>query len=391
MNVPRSKESAMTSPTASQRLLSLDVFRGATIAAMILVNNPGSWSNSYPQLRHAAWHGWTMTDMIFPFFLWIMGVAMTFSFAKRREGGASTSSLLMHALRRSAIIFALGLVVNGFPFGAGTSFSWATLRIPGVLQRIAICYFVAAAIYLHTRVKVQVIWSAVLLAVYWAAMKLIPVPGYGAGVLDPVGNLGWYLDSNLLEGHTWVWAPAAGFDPEGIISTIPAIATTLLGVLTGYWLRGDRQPEEKTAWMFVAGVPLLFLGLIADMWLPINKNLWSSSFVLWMGGWALLCFATCYWLLDVKKSDWWKHPFRVFGMNAITLYVVSELLATLLDVITIHGPDRVPKSLHGYLYEGFFASWLSPTNASLGYAILFVVVMYGMGWVMWKNKWFVKV
>ena len=375
----------------TQRLLSLDIFRGATIAAMILVNNPGSWSVSYPQLRHAAWHGWTMTDMIFPFFVWIMGVAMTLSFARRRETGATSGSLLLHAARRSVIIFALGIVVNGFPFGLGAPFSWATLRIPGVLQRIAICYCAAAALFLYTSVRAQVIWTASLLVFYWAAMKLVPVPGYGAGVLNPVGNLGWFLDSHLLAGHTWIWAPAAGFDPEGLISTIPSIATALLGVLTGIWLRTDRSGEEKTAWMFVAAVPLLLAALIADMWLPINKNLWTSSFVLWMGGWALLCFSACYWLVDIKKSSTVFFPFRVFGLNAITLYVVSELLATLLDVITVRGPDGASVSLHGYIYTGLFSSWLTPANASLGYALLFVAVMFVLGWVMWTKEWFVKV
>jgi predicted acyltransferase len=381
----------MTTTAKSTRLLSLDAFRGATIAAMILVNNPGSWDVAYPQLRHAAWHGWTMTDMIFPFFLWIMGIAMTLSFAKRKEAGASSASLITHALRRSIIIFALGIIVNGFPFGVGAPFSWSTLRIPGVLQRIAICYLAATVIYLYSRVTAQVVWAAGLLIVYWAAMLFIPVPGYGAGVLNPVGNLCWYVDSHLLAGHTWIYAPAEGFDPEGILSTIPAVATTLLGVLTGSWLRSERQPEEKTAWMFVAALPLLIAALILDMWLPINKNLWSSSYVLLMGGWGLLCFGAFYWLIDVKKDGKWLLPFRIFGMNAIVLYVVSELLAITLDVVTIPGSDGHAVSVHGIVYSEVFASWLSPQNASLGYAILFVAVLFGLGWVMWKKQWFIRV
>ncbi|HXX62219.1 MAG TPA: heparan-alpha-glucosaminide N-acetyltransferase domain-containing protein, partial [Bacteroidota bacterium] len=215
----------MVEPAKTHRLLSLDAFRGATIAGMILVNNPGSWSESYAQLKHSAWNGWTFTDMIFPFFLWIMGVAMTFSFAKRREAGASVGSLMGHVLRRALIIFALGIVVNGFPFGIGAPFSLATLRIPGVLQRIAICYVLASALYLKVGVRALVLWAAALLAAYWAAVMLIPVPGFGPGVLNPVGSLCWYVDSNLLKGHTWIYAPAEGFDPEGIISTIPSIAT----------------------------------------------------------------------------------------------------------------------------------------------------------------------
>jgi predicted acyltransferase len=381
----------MDTMSSQKRLTSLDIFRGLTIAAMILVNDPGSWSESYPQLKHASWNGWTMTDMIFPFFLWIMGVAMTFSFAKRREGGASSGSLMAHTLKRSAIIFALGLVVNGFPFGVGATFSWATFRIPGVLQRIAICYLVVAVLFLYTSQKTQIIWSVTLLVLYWALMKLVPVPGYGAGVLEPMGNLGWYLDSHLLSGHTWIYAPAPGFDPEGIMSTLPAIATTLFGVLTGYWLRSVRQPEEKTVWMFVTGFPLVVLAIVADMWFPINKNLWSPSYVLLMGGWALVIFAMSYWLLDVKKTCRWLLPFQIFGMNAITLYVGSELLAILLDVIKIHSADGTVVSLHGFLYANLFASWLNPMNASLGFAILFVAVMFGVGWVMWKKRVFIRV
>lgn len=377
--------------TAKNRLLSLDAFRGATIAGMILVNNPGSWTDAYPQLRHSAWHGWTFTDMIFPFFLWIVGVAMTYSFEKRRESGASTRSILMHVLRRSLIIFALGVFLNGFPFGLLDPFSFNTLRIPGVLQRIAICYLIASVLLLTTRIRTQVLWSVGLLVVYWLMVMLIPVPGYGAGVLDPKGNLLWFVDSSILSGHTWIYAPTEGFDPEGIISTIPSIVTVLFGVLTGHWLRTKRTQEEKTIGMFVVGFAMLLVGAIADMWLPINKNMWTSSFAVFMGGWALVCFATFYWLIDVKGYSRWTMPFRVFGMNAIALYVASELVAVLLFVVTLGGREGPPVPLHDFLYRNFLASWASPLNASLAFAIAFVLVMYAIGWVMWKRKWFIKV
>ncbi|MBP1658594.1 MAG: Heparan-alpha-glucosaminide N-acetyltransferase, partial [Bacteroidetes bacterium] len=234
--------------SSKQRLISLDAFRGATIAGMILVNNPGTWNAIYPQLRHAAWHGWTFTDFIFPFFLWIVGVAMTLSFARRVEEGADKSQLLLHVFRRALIIFGLGLFLNGFPFGLVSThdFSWATIRIPGVLQRIAICYLIASIIFMYTGVKGQIGWVIGLLVSYWLMVKLIPVPGFGTGILEPTGNLCWYIDSQLLAGHTWRGAPVPGFDPEGILSTIPAIATTLLGVLTGHWLRSDRSQGDKT-------------------------------------------------------------------------------------------------------------------------------------------------
>lgn len=378
----------MADNSRQHRLLSLDAFRGATIAGMILVNNPGSWSDSYAQLKHSAWNGWTFTDMIFPFFLWIMGVAMTFSFAKRREAGASVGSLMGHVLRRALIIFALGIVVNGFPFGVGAPFSLTTLRIPGVLQRIAICYVAASALFLTVRVRTLVLWSVGLLAVYWAAVMLVPVPGFGPGVLTPVGSLCWYVDSSLLKGHTWIYAPAQGFDPEGIVSTIPAIVTTLFGVLTGCWLRSERTPEAKVSAMFVTGFALVLSGVVANVWLPINKNMWTSSYTLLMGGWALVCFATFYWIIDAKGHSSWTTPLRIFGMNAITLYVLSELLATVLDITTL-GASTV--SLHARIYSDLFAPLFRPTDASLAYAVAFVAVMFLVGSVMWKKKWFLRV
>ena len=216
-------------PTAtaktSGRLLSLDVFRGATVAGMMMVNNPGSWSHIYPPFKHAAWNGWTFTDLIFPFFLWIVGVAMTFSFSKRVEQGADRNKLMMHTLKRAGTIFLIGLFLNGFPFGLifGHQFSWATWRIPGVLQRIAICYLVAGSITLYTGRLGQIRWTVGLLLVYWILIKMVPVPEFGPGVLEPKGSLAWYIDSHLLSGHTWSGAPAPGFDPEGIFSTLPAI------------------------------------------------------------------------------------------------------------------------------------------------------------------------
>jgi predicted acyltransferase len=375
----------------STRLASLDVFRGVTIAMMILVNDPGDWTVAYPQLKHAAWSGWTMTDMVFPFFLWIMGMAMTLSLGKRMHQGASTKALILHALKRAAIIFALGIVVNGFPFGLGAPFSFATIRIPGVLQRIAICYFVASVLFLKTKPRTQFITALGLLVVYWAAVKLIPVPGYGPGVMDPVGCLCWYVDSHLLAGHTWVWAPAPGFDPEGIVSTLPSIATALFGVMTGRFLRSERSKEVKTAQMFVAGWVMVLAGVVADIWLPINKNCWTSSFSVFMGGLALVCFATVYWLMDVQHKARWLEPFKAFGLNAITLYVVSELLATLLGVITVAQADGRAQSLHDWIYAGVFVPYFSPANASLAFGLVYVALHFALGTMMWKKGWIIRV
>lgn len=376
----------MATVQPSSRLLSLDAFRGATIAGMILVNNPGTWNSIYPQLEHAKWDGWTFTDWIFPFFLWIVGVAMTLSFAKRVEQGADKNHLLLHVLRRAAIIFGLGLFLNGFPF-----FDLSTIRIPGVLQRIALCYLIGSILYLYLSFRAQVIWTVSLLAAYWLLLKLIPVPGYGAGLLEPLGSLCWYIDANVLIGHTWSGAPAPGFDPEGILSTIPAIGSTMLGVFTGRWLRSRRSSEEKTAWMFVAGNFLLLFGAILDMWFPINKNLWTSSYVVFMAGWALVCLAIFYWLIDVKGYTRWAMPFIIYGMNAIAVFVLSGIVGRLITLIKWTATDGSVLTLKGYIFNTFFSPLGSPVNASLLYAIAFVGIMFLVVWGLWKKKWFLKV
>jgi predicted acyltransferase len=368
---------------AGTRLVSLDVFRGATIAAMILVNNPGTWSAVYPPLRHAEWHGWTFTDLVFPFFLWIAGVAMTLSFAKRVERGDGRGRLFLHTLRRSAIIFGLGLLLNGF----GSS-SFATWRIPGVLQRIAVCYLVAAAIFLLTNWRGQVLWTAGLLAAYWMLMTLVPVPGLGPGWLEKGANLAQYVDSLVLGPH--MWAQTRSWDPEGLVSTLPAIATTLLGVLTGHLLRSARGAEEKTAWMFFSGNALVFAGLVMNAWLPINKNLWTSSFTVFMAGMALNVLAFCYWLVDVKGYKARAKPFAIFGMNAIAIYVLAGVLEGALGAIPVPGPAR-PVSLQEFLFERLFAPLASPPNASLLWALTFVLLMYSVAWFMYRRKWFIKV
>jgi predicted acyltransferase len=224
------------------RLTSLDVFRGATIAGMILVNNPGSWSYVYPQLRHADWHGWTFTDLIFPFFLFIVGVAIVFSFSRRVELGYSRVKLFGKVVRRTIILFALGLFLNGFP-----EFNFSTIRIMGVLQRIAICYFFASVIYLTSSVRWQAFWSFALLFIYWGLMEFVPVPGIGAGLYEKGRNFAAYVDSLILKGH--MWSATKTWDPEGIVSTIPAISTTLFGVLTGHWLR-RREARKKRRFGF---------------------------------------------------------------------------------------------------------------------------------------------
>src|SRR4051812_9801377 len=302
---------ALTGKTpVTGRMTSLDVLRGLTIAGMILVNNPGDWEAIYSPLEHAPWHGWTPTDLVFPFFLFTVGVSINLALARRAESGGSKRDLYVKIIRRTVIIFALGLFLVGFPH-----FNFATTRIPGVLQRIAVCYLIASLIFLNTKWRAQALIAAALLLIYWAVMKLIPVPGFGAGNLEMEGNLAAYVDRQLLGGHTW--KPL--YDPEGILSTIPAVATALCGVLTGHLLRSGRAPAEKAAAMFVAGLSGVIAGWVWNFWFPINKALWTSSYVLFTAGLALQFLALCYWLVDIKGYRAWAKPFLIFGTNALAV------------------------------------------------------------------------
>ena len=380
-------------PQSNARLLSLDVFRGATIAGMMLVNNPGDWGHIYPPFEHAAWNGWTYTDTIFPFFLWIVGVAMTFSFAKRIERGADTKRLALHVLARSASIVGIGLFLNGFPFGLlfGHDFSFATMRFPGVLQRIGICYLVAGLVVLKTSWRQQAWIILGLLVVYWLAMFLIPVPGYGPGVLDPKGNLCWYIDSNLFGRHTWSGAPVPGFDPEGIFSTLPAIATTLFGVLTGHLLRSPRSKDDKVILMFVAGDVLLFAGMVMDNWLPINKNMWTSSYAVFMAGLAMNILGLLYWIIDTKGYVRWAKPFAIYGLNAITMFVLAGLFGRLGWIIKLHDAAGNVITLKTWYYHLFFTPIAGPMVASFLHSLAWVVGLYLIAWIMYKKKWVLKV
>lgn len=379
-------------PQASTRLLSLDVFRGATIAGMMLVNNPGDWAHIYPPFEHAPWNGWTYTDTIFPFFLWIVGVAMTFSFAKRVERGADIQRLSLHVLQRAAVIIGIGLFLSGFPFGLlfGHHFSFSTMRFPGVLQRIGICYLIVALIALRTSWKQQAWITLGFLLVYWIAMFVIPVPGYGAGVLTPTGNLCWYIDSNLLAGHTWSGAPVPGFDPEGMFSTLPAIATTLFGVLTGHLLRSPRSKEDKAILMFVAGDILLLAGLIMDNWLPINKNLWTSSYSVFMAGLAMNVLGALYWVIDCQGYSAWSKPFSIYGLNAITMFFLAGLFGRLSVLIKFTDAGGAIITLKGWYYQHLFVPLGGPMITSFLHSMAWVIGLYLIAWLMYKKNWVIK-
>jgi len=346
------------------------------------VNNPGSWKYAYRPLQHAGWNGCTPADLIFPFFLFIVGVAMALSLANRFEHGAPRSRLWGTILRRTVILFALGIGLNGFPF-----FDWSTIRIPGVLQRIALCYGAAAVILLTMDVRRQAITCAALLLGYWAAMTLITVPGVATGSFAPDENLAAFVDHAVLRGHTLY----AAWDPEGILSTLPAIATVLSGVLAGHWLRAGRSALERTTGLFVAGNVALTVGLIADAWFPINKNLWSPSFVCFTSGVALNCLALCYWLIDVKGYRRWATPFVIYGTNPILAYVLSSLMAKALQQLRLPLADGTWVHLRNYIFDKVFLPLASPVNASLLYAVAYVLFWLGLTALLYRRRIFIKI
>lgn len=378
--------------TGATRLVSLDVFRGMTMAAMVLVNTPGDWSNIYGPLQHAHWHGWTSADLIFPFFLFIVGVSITLS---RRS--ASTTSIIT----RGAIIFVLGLFLTGLP-----RFDLHSWRIPGVLQRIAICYTVAALAYRWARRRsttgqpaAAVTFSArpvvplvlvitVLLIGYWAVMMLLPAPGGPAGDLSVHGNLASRVDRLLMPGH--LWKPA--WDPEGLLSTIPAIATSLLGVVAGVWIAhtptADWPSNAAAGALAGVGVIAIALGLIWSFAFPINKNLWTSSFVMFTGGAAAVALALSYWVIDVKRYRWWTKPFVILGVNALALYVLSAIVPRVLGRIPMPADAGRP-NLHMWIIATI-APMTSPKAASLAYALLNLVVLFFLLWWMYRRRIFLR-
>ncbi|MCC6329868.1 MAG: DUF5009 domain-containing protein [Acidobacteria bacterium] len=456
-------------PASPQRLVSLDVFRGMTIAGMVLVNNPGTWSAIYGPLKHAEWHGITPTDYIFPFFLFIVGVAIPIALGKRLEAGI-TRDVYVKIVSRSVSIFVVGLLISMIPFFdfgkteipylvkiilvlsfsaalflylwgkrtqaaivagvsalllavfwiAGTPIVWynfGTMRIPGVLQRIAVCYLIVSLIFLHTNWKQQTVIGIALLLIYWALMTLVAVPGCEITTIDDKAcNLAAWLDRTILtESH--MWRQAKVFDPEGILSTIPALVTTISGVLTGIWLKSEPpasaggqllgppsdesgsagQPvatapgSDKAVGLFFFGTVLLAVGWSWSLLFPLNKSLWTSSYVLYTSGLALLTLGFCYWLIDVKGYKRWSKPFVIFGVNALALFAFSGLMARLMGMIRITGADGKETTLQGWIFNSLFLSWASPINASLAYAICFILFWLFLMWLLYRRRIFIKV
>jgi predicted acyltransferase len=401
-------------PATRERLLSLDVFRGLTVAAMLLVNDPGNWGHLYPPLGHAAWHGWTPTDLIFPFFLFIVGITTHLSLSTRAARGDDDGAIRRQILRRGALIFLFGLLLNGFPF-----FTWAAVpgnadpsfldrvvhrlevwRIMGVLQRIALAYMAAALISWRASNKRLVIVSAILLFGYWIVMTLLPVPGtsdIGAVLLGkPSTTMAAWLDRQVLDWSRFglgnhIWSGSVTWDPEGILSTIPAIGTALLGVLAGRWIATPQSLAERLNGLFAAGA----LGLLAgSMWnwsFPINKGIWTSSYVLFTAGMACVTLATIMWIADMKGVRGWTKFFVVYGTNPTIAFVGSGIMARCLYSIFRVDYDGERVSVVEAIYRTFLSWGLAPKNASLLFALSFVGVWYLILLVLYRRRIFLKV
>ncbi len=433
----------------SKRLYSLDVFRGVTIAGMILVNNPGSWAHLYPPLAHAEWHGATPTDWIFPFFLFIVGVAIPIALGKRIERGDGRVEIFSKVFSRALIIFGLGLLLAAFPdfgmdrevgrirlvhylllgifilcilaraiiipnregfwgskklrrnFGAlaiivglimiilGVQiYDLSHLRIPGVLQRIAVVYAITSLLFLFYSWE-KLLWTGLaFLFSYWALLSWVPVPGGIAPNLEPETNLGAWLDRVIFGNH--LWSQSKTWDPEGLLSTLPALVTGISGILTGMWLKANHESYKKLSGLLAFGVILLALGCIWDVFFPINKKIWTSSYVLYTSGIALLFFGVIYWLTDILGYYKWFKPFEWYGKNALFVFILSGVCAKLLYKIKwSEGGETI--SLGRWIYQSVFTPFLSDINASLAYAIMNVLFFLLVAYCLYRWKIFIKV
>lgn len=396
-----------------ERLLSLDVFRGLTVAGMLLVNNPGTWSAIYPPLGHAAWHGWTPTDLIFPFFLFIVGITTVLSLEARRARGDSSRTLTRQVLRRATIIFLLGLFLAWFP-----GYTWGTIqgvadptfldrfldrplhtRIPGVLQRIALAYLIAGLLVVRLAPRAQLRVAALLLLGYWGVMTLLPVPGSGLmgwqTLDDPGGTLAAWVDRALLDWGSWgnhLWGSSRTWDPEGVLSTFPAAGTVLLGAQVGRWLASPAPLAERLNTVFAAGAMAAVVGAMWGWVFPINKALWTSSYVVFTAGMAAMALAAIIWAVDVRGWRRWTYPFVVYGVNPILAFVGSGLMARLIySVITVPWGDGSRVSLQAAIFRTMFEPLGPPRFASLLFALSFVALWFGILSLFHRRGIFLKV
>lgn len=375
---------------------------------MLLVNNPGTWSAIYPPLEHAAWHGWTPTDLIFPFFLFIVGITTEMSLRARRARGDDESAILRQILRRGALIFLFGLLLSGFPF-----FTWppalpeATFlervvdrlqhwRVMGVLQRIGVAYLIGGLLTWRTTLRQQLVILAALLFGYWALQTLVPVPDTGVPgrfVLDKPDQLlsAWF--DRLVFGTNHLWSGSKTWDPEGLLSTMPAVGTMMLGTFAGRWIaRQERPLTDRLAGLFAVGALAMMLGLMWHWVFPINKSIWTSSYVLFTAGMGAVSLATCMWIIDVMAWRRWTFPFVVYGTNPMLAFLGSGLMARCIASLwTWPLPDGTRISAQAFVFKTVYASWLPPKEASLAYAVSFVTLWFLILWAAWKRGFVLKV
>jgi len=371
--------------TKGPRLLSLDFFRGFTVASMILVNNPGSWAHIYAPLEHSEWNGCTPTDLVFPFFLFMVGVSIVYAMESKKADTSLHGKLLFSVLRRAVTIILLGMCLS-----LVWKFDLAHLRIPGVLFRIGVVFGISALIYIKTSARTQLYTAVVLLLGYYLLMNFVPVPGFGPANLEPETNLGAWLD-RLVFTENHLWKSSKTWDPEGLLGTLPAIGTSLIGILTGTWLKKGKLRTAKDLGVIAGtGLALVVLALIWDLFFPINKSLWTSSFVLFTAGLGIIILSLSYWIIDIKKYQLLIWPFVAFGRNAITAFVLSGVLPRLLSFIPFTAEGE-RTNIWAYVNKFIFFTNLSPNNASLISAFTVVLLIFIPIWWMYKKNVIVKV
>ena len=367
-----------TSPIRSKRMISLDALRGYTIVAMVIVNTPGSWSHVYAPLKHAKWNGFTLTDVIFPFFLFIIGVSIALAYSKRLEANLPKKDIYKKIISRTIKIYLLGLFLWLWP-----DFDFGAIRWVGVLQRISVVFFVCALLYLNTNWKTQIKIAGAILVSYWIIMAYIPVPGIGTPDLaGPEKNWAHWLDSVLLPGVMW----QKTWDPEGILSTLPAIVSGITGMLIGKLILTVKEENKKLVWLFFIGFAMLLAGGIWNWFFPLNKNIWSSSYVLYSSGFATMGLAACIIIVDIMGYTKWTQIGRVYGANAITAYVLAGML-TLVFYSSIFGGA----SLNGLFMNAMTSIGVAAKLASLMYAVIYMLIIYVPTYILYRKKIFIKV
>jgi predicted acyltransferase len=383
--------------TPIKRLLSLDILRGVTIAFMIMVNNSGR--GAWAQMHHADWNGLTATDLVFPTFLFVVGASIVFAYEARLAKGVPRAQLAWHTVKRACILYLFGIIVNSYPH-----FHLVHMRFYGVLQRIAVCYLVVGLFYLwDKRVWTKVVLLVVVLLGYWALVRWVPVPGAGmpgrdVAFLDKDQNIVAWLDRQLMPGHLYEESPAHNVrDPEGLLSDIPALGTALLGLLTALWLRSQRELKTKAMGLAAGAATCLALGYFWSIWFPLNKKMWTSSFVLAAAGWSLAVFALSFWAVEIKGwgkgngfTSWLVWPWLVFGSNAIAAYMISELLGGTVALFPFTSNGQETNAL-GWVHEHLMALIPDPGWAAFSYSFLFMAICFIPVWILYRNKIFLKV